>query len=246
MTGQGSKPGFAWRELWPLMTIRASMAAMFMIFLLADLGAGWLHMVALTGFGYAAGSAIAAGRTRQRDLLLVATSPPAIFLAAVTAGELITLHLDHVAASPGLVLADIFLTLSTAAPWLFGGLAGALLIATVRGLPQCVRDLRAQLAGRFISADPPPARPGGWPSDGIRRVRRPMLELPIILDALSARHAALATRRPQLPGQGEGHALPHGLDLFDRREASLGQPFKHLGHKFLRNGRAAGHPDRGG
>jgi len=151
LTGQGTRPGFAWRELWPLMTIRAAVAAMFMIFLLADLGAGWLHMVALTGFGYAAGSAIAAGRTRQQDLLLVATSPPAIFLAAVTAGELITLHLNHVAASPGLVLADIFLTLSTAAPWLFGGLAGALLIATVRGLPQCVRELRARLAGGFIT-----------------------------------------------------------------------------------------------
>ena len=168
MTGQRSRPEFAWRELWPVMTTRGSVAAMFVIFLLTDLGASWLHMAALTGFGYAAGSAAAAGRTRQQDLLLVATSPSAIFLAAVTAGELITLHLDHVAASPGLVLADIFLTLSTAAPWLFGGLAGALLIATVRGLPQCVRDLRAQLTGR-VMAEEPPARPGSWAPDGVRR-----------------------------------------------------------------------------
>jgi hypothetical protein len=128
-------------------------------------------MVALTGFGFAAGSAVAAGRTRQHQLLLVATSPPAIFLAAVTAGELITLHVDHVAASPGLVLADIFLTLSTAAPWLFGGLAGALLIATVRGLPKCVRDLRAHLAGRLTPGEPR-ARPGTWASDGARRPMR--------------------------------------------------------------------------
>ncbi len=168
MTGQRSGPEFVWRELWPLMTTRGALAAMFIMFLLADLGAGWLHMVALTGFGFAAGCAAAAGRTRRQDLLLVATSPPAIFLAAVTAGELITLHLDHVAASPGLVLADIFLTLSTAAPWLFGGLAGALLIATVRGLPQCVRDLRAQLTGR-VMAEEPPARPGSWAPDGVRR-----------------------------------------------------------------------------
>ena len=94
-----------------------------------------------------------------------------------TDAPLVTLHLDHVAASPGLVLADIFLTLSTAAPWLFGGLAGALLIATVRGLPQCVRDLRAHLAGR-IMAEEPPARPGSWAPDGVRRapdgVRRRM------------------------------------------------------------------------
>jgi len=116
---------------------------MFVIFMLADLGAGWLHLAALTGFGFAAGSAAAAGRTRREDLLLASTTPPLIFLGAVTVSELITLHLNHVAASAGLALADIFLTLSTAAPWLFGGIAGALVIATVRGLPQCVRDLRA-------------------------------------------------------------------------------------------------------
>jgi len=168
LTGQRSRPDFAWRELWPVMTTRAAVATMFIIFLLADLGAGWLHMVALTGFGYASGSAAAAGRTRRQDLLLVATSPPVIFLAAVIAGELITLHLDRVAASPGLVLADIFLTLSTAAPWLFCGVAGALLIATVRGLPQCVRDLRVRLTGRIIG-EKPPVRPRSWAPDSARR-----------------------------------------------------------------------------
>jgi uncharacterized membrane protein AbrB (regulator of aidB expression) len=69
-----------------------------------------------------------------------------------------------VAASPGLVLADIFLTLSTAAPWLFGGVAAALLIATVRGLPQCVRDLRSRLAGSALTDDLPSGR-GGLPAD---------------------------------------------------------------------------------
>ena len=148
-----SAPTFAWAELWPVMRARAAVVAMFVIFLLAHLIGGWLHVAGLTGFGFAAGSAVAAGRTRRRDLLLVATTPPMIFLAAVTCGELITLHVRHVAASPGVVLAGIFLTLSSAAPWLFGGLAGALLIATVRGLPQCLRDLRAGLAGRIQPAD---------------------------------------------------------------------------------------------
>jgi hypothetical protein len=137
------------------MSTRAAVIMMFAIFLLTDLSASWLHVVALTGFGYAAGSAAAAGRTRREDLLLAATTPPLIFLISVTIGELITLHLNHVAVSAGLALADIFLTLSTAAPWLFGGLAGALLIATVRGLPQCVRDLRAQLTGAIITEDLP-------------------------------------------------------------------------------------------
>src|SRR5262245_18738194 len=117
------------------MSSRTAVVMMFVIFLLTDLGAGWLHVVGLTGFGFAAASAAAAGRTRRQDLLLAATTPPLIFLVAVAAGELITLHMNHVAASPGLVLADLLLTLSTAAPSLCGGGASALLIATVRGLP---------------------------------------------------------------------------------------------------------------
>jgi hypothetical protein len=140
------------------MGARAAAVVMFAIFLLTNLTAGWLNVVALTGFGFAAGSAAAAGRTRQEDLLLVTTTPPLIFFAAIITGELLTLHTGHVAASPGVILAGIFLTLSTAAPWLFGGLAGALLIATVRGLPQCIRDLRAELAGRVL--------PGSYQPDG--------------------------------------------------------------------------------
>lgn len=146
-------PEFAWPDVWPLMGARAAAVVMFFAFLLTDLAAGWLHVVALTGFGFAAGSAAAAGRTRWQELLLVVTTPPVIFLAAVTCGELITLHLNHVAASAGLVLAGIFLTLSAAAPWMFGGLAGALVIATVRGLPQCVRELRAELMDAALSGE---------------------------------------------------------------------------------------------
>jgi hypothetical protein len=138
-----------WADLVPSVSSRAAIATMFALFLLSDLGAGWLHMTALTGFGFAAVSAAAAGCTRRHELLLVATTPPLLFLVAVTCGELITLHLDHVAASAGTVLAGIFLTLSSAAPWLFGGLGGALVIACVRGLPQCVRDLRAEISGQL-------------------------------------------------------------------------------------------------
>jgi hypothetical protein len=159
LTGHSAKPGFAWSELWPMMNARAAVVVMFSIFLLTYLSADWLHVVALTGFGFAAGSAAAAGRTRRKHLLLVTTTPPALFLAAVIAGELITMHLDHVAATPGLVLADVFLTLSAAAPWLFGGVAVAVVIAMVRGLPQCVRELRAQLRAG-VMGDELPARRG--------------------------------------------------------------------------------------
>ena len=163
MASRRPAPTFAWAELWPEMGPKAAVGAMFAIFLFAHLVAGWLHVPALTGFGFAAGSAVAAGRTRRQGLLLIATTPPLIFMAAVTCGELIALHAGHVAFSAGPVAAGIFLTLSSAAPWLFCGLAGALVIATVRGLPQCVRELRAELRGKV--------EPRGYPPRPVDSVR---------------------------------------------------------------------------
>lgn len=135
------------------MGAKTAIVAMFAIFLATGLAAGWLHITALTGFGFAAGSAVAAGRTRRSDLLQVAASPPLLFVLAVAATELISLHFKHVAASPAPVLAGIFLTLAASAPWLFGGFAGALVIATVRGLPQCIRDLRGEIADAALFGD---------------------------------------------------------------------------------------------
>lgn len=120
---------------------------MFVVFLLTDLAAGWLSAAGLTGFGFAAGSAIAAGSARREDLLIVVATPPVIFLAAVTCAELIAAHADHAAISAGSLAAGVFLAISATAPWLFGGLAGALIIAAVRGLRRCVSDLRADLPG---------------------------------------------------------------------------------------------------
>lgn len=153
MTSHRHGQQFQWSDLWPLMGARTAILAMFAIFLLTGLAADWLHVTSLTGFGFAAGSAIAAGRTRRTDLLPAATSPPLVFLLAVTSTELISLHVKHVAASPALVLAGIFLTLAAAAPWLFGGLAGSLLIAIMRGLPRCIRELRGEIADAALFGD---------------------------------------------------------------------------------------------
>ncbi len=153
MTNHRQTRQFQWADLWPLMGVRAAIVAMFVIFLLTGLAADWLHVTALTGFGFAAGSAVAAGRTRRSGLLPVATSPPLLFLLAVASTEVISLHVKHVAASPALVLGGIFLTLAAAAPWLFGGLAGALLISTVRGLPRCIKDLRGEIADAALFGD---------------------------------------------------------------------------------------------
>jgi hypothetical protein len=137
-------------DLIPSIGPGTAVAVMFVIFLLTDLTARGLHVSGLPGFGFAAGSVVAACCTRQRGLLTAVTTPPVIFLTAVALAELITMHLNHVAFSPGLLGANVFLTLAAAAPWLFGGLGGALLIATIRGLPRAIRDLRAELLGRTM------------------------------------------------------------------------------------------------
>jgi hypothetical protein len=142
--GAADRPGAVGRA--SQVRARAAIAAMFGVFLLADLAAGWLGVAGLTGFGFAAGSMIAAGLVRRKDLLIVVAAPPAIFLGAVTCGELITAHTDH-ATSVGSIAAGTFLTLSSAAIWMYCGLAATMIIAVVRGLPQCIRDLRTGLAG---------------------------------------------------------------------------------------------------
>ena len=139
-----------WAAIRPSFGLRRAVAAMFVIFLVSDLIAAAIHLPALAGFGFAAGSAAAAGWTRQRDLIMVVTTPPVIFLGAVICGDLVAMHLGHVPLSAGLAGASILLTLAASAPWLFGGLAGAIAIACVRGLPRCVRDLRAELLGRAV------------------------------------------------------------------------------------------------
>jgi len=139
-----------WAAMRPSFGLRRAVAVMFVIFLVSDLVAAAIHLPALAGFGFAAGSAAAAGWTRQRDLIMVVTTPPVIYFGAVIFGDLVTMHLGHVPMSVGLIGASILLTLAASAPWLFGGLAGAIAIACVRGLPQCVRDLRAELLGRAV------------------------------------------------------------------------------------------------
>jgi len=129
------------------LSARAAALTMFAIFLAASLAAGWLSADGLTGFGFAAGSVIATGSARRRDLLAVVAMPPAIFLGAVTCAELISAHAAHAGLSAGSLAGGVFLTISSAAPWLFAGLTGAVIIAAVRGLRQCIGDLRTDLAG---------------------------------------------------------------------------------------------------
>ena len=138
----GSQPPSAARRV--RLTVRGCLVLMLLIFLVSDLLGSQLGMAWLDGAGYAAGCLLAVAYARREALLLVSTSPPALFLVALVAAELVTATGSTLlATAEGTLLA-----LATCAPWLFGATVAGLVLATVRGLPQCVRDLRGELGGQ--------------------------------------------------------------------------------------------------
>jgi hypothetical protein len=133
----------------PRLTGRGAVLLMLAVFLVGNLIAVPIKVPWLGGLGYAAGCLLAVAYTRREALLLVVTAPPAIFLAALVATELITAGGNTVLATTEGTL----LTLAAVAPWLFGCTIACLIAGLVRGLPRCVRDLRAQLNGRGAEDD---------------------------------------------------------------------------------------------
>jgi hypothetical protein len=131
------------------LTSRGAVLAMFALFFLGALVADTLHLGFLVGFSFLAGCVLAARFARRSALLAVVVSPPLIFFVAVVCAE----SVSSSAATGGLLAAaeGTILTLAAAAPWLFGGEALGLVLALFRGLPQCVRDLRAGLRGEGMT-----------------------------------------------------------------------------------------------
>jgi len=129
------------------MTARGAVVAMFLLFLMGTLAAGWLHLELLAGLSFVAGCALAAYYSRRDALLTVVVSPPLVFMAALVIAELLTSHEDTVRHSLTAAAEGIVLTLAAVAPWLFSGVIIGLVIALLRGLPQCLRDLSAELRG---------------------------------------------------------------------------------------------------
>jgi hypothetical protein len=128
----------------PRLTGRGAVLAMLAVFLLMDLIAAGMHSTWLIGFGYAAGCLLAVTYARREALLVVVTTPPAIFLIALAGIKLMTAGGNAVlAAAEGTLL-----TLAATAPWLFGVTIACLAAATVRGLPRCIHELRTALAGQ--------------------------------------------------------------------------------------------------
>ena len=88
---------------------------------------------------------LAAALTQSSDLLTVAVSPPALFLAAVIAWKALT-------SSGNLILstaAGTLITLANSAPWLLAGTALSLIITFSRGLRQNITALSSELERRF-------------------------------------------------------------------------------------------------
>ena len=116
---------------------------MLLIFLVSDLLANKLGWGWLGGAGYGLGSLLAVTYARRESLLLVVIAPPVLFLVALVTAELVTATGSTLlATAEGTLLA-----LATCAPWLFGVTVVGLGAAIVRGLPQCVRDFKAELSG---------------------------------------------------------------------------------------------------
>jgi hypothetical protein len=128
-------------------TGRGAIVVMFSFFFAGTVVAGWVHADLLSGLAFVAGCCLAAWYTRRDALLTVVVSPPLLFVIALVITELLTSHGDTVHHTLTSAAEGTLLTLAQVAPWLFGGVIFSLIIAMIRGLPQCVRDLRAELRG---------------------------------------------------------------------------------------------------
>ena len=151
------RPAPAGRSSRPRLTGRGATLLMVAVFLVGNLIAGSTHVPWLAGLSYAAGCLLAVGYARREALLLVVTTPPLIFLLSLLGAELITAGGSTVLATAE----GTMLTLAAVAPWLFACTAGCLVVAMTRGLPRCIRDLRAALNGR---PDAPEGAGGSGPT----------------------------------------------------------------------------------
>lgn len=106
-----------------------------------------LGQVFIPGPGFVAGCVVAVLLVQPRDLLSLVVTPPLLFFVVTLCIEFArSLRADSLLQTLGL---GLFTSLSSGAPWLFGGSALVLAIAWWRGLPDNMRELREDLrAGR--------------------------------------------------------------------------------------------------
>lgn len=136
------------------MTARGAVVVMFLLFLMGILAAGWLHLELLNGLSFVTGCVLATCYSRRDALLAAVVTPPLVFMAALVTAELLTSHADTVRHSLTSAAEGIILTLAAVALWLFSGVIIGLIVALLRGLPQCVRELGAELRGDLGARGP--------------------------------------------------------------------------------------------
>jgi hypothetical protein len=136
------------------LTGRGAVAGMVVLFFFILLVASWLQWGFLAGPSFLIGSVGAAWYTKRRDLLTVAVSPPLLFFAALIFAKALTARGSTIIST----VEGTALTLANVAPWLFAGVVLSLIVAWVRGLPQCVADLRRDLRPGLPGSRPGSAR----------------------------------------------------------------------------------------
>jgi hypothetical protein len=136
------------------LTGRGAVAGMLVLFFFILLVASWLQWGFLAGASFVIGSVGAAWYTKRRDLLTVAVSPPLLFFGALLCVKALTAQGSTIIST----IAGTALTLANVAPWLFAGVILSLIVAWVRGLPQCVADLRRDLRPDLAGPRPGSAR----------------------------------------------------------------------------------------
>jgi hypothetical protein len=149
------------------LTGRGAIAGMLALFFLSLLLASWLQWGVLAGASFVIGSVGAAWYTRRRDLLVVAVSPPLLFFLALIVVKALTAKGSAIIST----VEGTALTLANVAPWLFAGVLVYVIVAWVRGLPQCVSDLRRDL--RPDLAQPRPGASGTTGATGSRAAYQP-------------------------------------------------------------------------
>ena len=126
-------------------TTRGALAGMFALCLIACLAAAWSRLDILAGFAFVAGCVIAPVYARRDALLHIVISVPVIFLLAEIATQAMTAQGSTSHGTTLSVLEGTILALAAVAPWLFAGTAVCVIVAMMRGLPQCIRDLRGDV-----------------------------------------------------------------------------------------------------
>lgn len=179
------------------MTARGAVIAMFSLFFLGMLAAGWLHLGSLVGLSFVAGCVLTARYTRRDGLLTAVLTPPLIFMIALAGTQTMSAHADTLRRTLTSAVEGIVLTLASVAPWLFSGVILGIVVALFGGLPRRVSELRAELRAGASPRPEPPIRkwgPRGSPRSSGASRPGPRAGLPRAGDARRAARSGTATR----------------------------------------------------